>query len=113
MSDFAVKTAFDLFENQKEHEPLPTTIQQTIKNFCDLLEYFICSENSIPCKDKKEVWVRKLNYIFGFCFIWSFGASYTTNAKLDYVFSEVLSKQQMPEGSVLDSFYNEKINRFS
>jgi hypothetical protein len=42
---------------------------------CNFLEYFIKNKNSLPQGDKKEC-ERKLNYYFGFAFIWSFGLSY-------------------------------------
>lgn len=60
----------------KDEEPMPTVPVQTVKCICNFLEYFIKNKNSIPINEKKEIWVRKLNYVFGFSFIWAFGASF-------------------------------------
>ena len=69
-------TAFERMKNVKEEEALPTVPIQIITCICNFLEYFIKSKTSLPITgDKKDV-ERKINYYFGFSFIWAFGCSY-------------------------------------
>ena len=64
----------------KDEEPMPTVPIQTVKCICNFLEYFIKNKNSVPIAEKKEVWAKKLNFYFGFAFIWAFGSSFKPTA---------------------------------
>lgn len=60
----------------KDEEPMPTVPVQVVTCLCNFLEYFIKNKNSVPINDKKEVWAKKINFYFGFAYIWAFGASF-------------------------------------
>jgi len=60
---------------------MPTVPVQIVRCICNFLEYFMTSsKQAVPINDKKEVWIKKLNFYFGFSFIWGFGSSYKTSA---------------------------------
>lgn len=64
----------------KDDEPMPTVPVQIVACLCNFLEYWIKNKHSVPCEEKKEVWFKKLNLVFGFSYIWAFGASFKVSA---------------------------------
>lgn len=80
------------------------------------MEYFLtCHKQAVPIHDKKEVWARKLNFYFGFSFIWGFGASYKTSSIrfIDNIMREFFAKLHFPMAeTVFEYYYNEKEQRF-
>jgi dynein heavy chain len=83
----------------KDEEPMPTVPVQIVRCICNFLEYFLkSSKQAVPIHDKREVWLKKLNYYFGFSFIWGFGASYKTNAirYVDNIMRDFFGKLHFP-----------------
>lgn len=71
----------------------------------------LSSKQAVPINDKKEVWLKKLNYYFGFSFIWGFGASYKASAMryVDNILREFFGKLHFPlQETVFEYYFNEK-----
>lgn len=69
----------------------------------------------MPIHEKKEVWAKKLNFYFGFSFIWGFGASYKTSAIrfIDNIMRDIFGKLHIPMAeTVFEYYYNEKEQQF-
>jgi dynein heavy chain len=82
---------------------------------CNFLEYWIKNKHSVPCDDKKEVWLKKLNLVFGFSFIWAFGASFKVSAArvLDNMLRDFFAKLHIPaQETVFEYYFNEKELRY-
>lgn len=99
----------------KDEEPMPTVPVQVVKCICNFLEYFIKSKQSIPLQEKKEVWAKKINFYFGFSFIWAFGASFKSSAAryLDNMLRDFFGKLHIPVSeTVFEYYFNEKEQKF-
>jgi hypothetical protein len=69
----------------------------------------------VPVAERKEVWGKKLNFYFGFAFIWGFGASYKTSALrfIDNMLRDFFGKLHIPMAeTVFEYYFNEKEQRF-
>ena len=100
----------------KDEEPMPTVPIQIVRCICNFLEYlFTHNKNAVPYDEKKEVWAKKLNFYFGFAFIWGFGASYKTTALrfIDNMMRDFFAKLHIPTSeTVFEYYYNEKEQKF-
>lgn len=89
---------------------------QTVRCICNFLEHlFTNAKQAVPIEEKKEVWARKLNYYFGFAFMWGFGASYRTAALrfIDNILRDFFGKLHFPMAeTVFEYFYHEKEQKF-
>jgi len=86
-----------------------------VTNLCNFLEYFIKNKNSVPVNELKDVWGKKLNFFFGFSYIWSFGASFKMSAVryLDNMMREFFGKLHIgPADTVFEYYFNEKEMKF-
>ena len=69
----------------------------------------------MPCHEKKEVWSKKLNFYFGFAFIWAFGASFKSTAlrHLDNMLRDFFGKLHIPlSETVFEYYFHEKELKF-
>ena len=110
-----VDDGFNKIKPIKEEEPMATVPVQVVTCLCNFLEYFIKSKTSIPIHDKKEVWLKKLNFCFGFAFIWAFGASFkqTVIRQLDNMMRDFFGKLHIPMSeTVFEYYFSDKEMKF-
>jgi hypothetical protein len=80
-------------------------------NFFETYIYRDCRLSKIKVADR-EAWQKHLKMIFGYCFIWSFGANYSLAALrvLDHRIREIFSSIRIPEAdAVFDYHFSEKL----
>ena len=96
----------------KGEEQMPTVSVQIVKCICNFLEYLFTShKQAVPIHEKKEVWSKKINFYFGFAYIWGFGAAYKPNALrfVDNMLRDFFGKLHIPMAeTVFEYFFNEK-----
>ena len=57
---------------KKFYEPFPTLMIQRASNVCNFLEALL---KDFVYEQNPEDTIKKINYFYGFCFIWGFAAS--------------------------------------
>ena len=89
--------ALEKMETVRQFEPITTYPIQTITCLCNFLEYYLVHVK-VQATDKLEVWKRKLNFAFGFSFIWAIGGSFSLDAYkvLDNLFRDCFARLQIP-----------------
>jgi len=110
----------DAFQHIEKHkatggEVLDTVQIQNVKCLCNFLEYFIKTPHSVPMKEPKDVWQKKLVFYFGYSCIWSFCPSFHTTYQryLNDIMRELFSKLHIPkDDSVFEYYFHEKDMRF-
>ena len=99
----------------KDEEPMGTVPVQVATCLCNFLEFFIKNKHSVPCHDKKEVWAKKILFVFGFSYMWAFGASFKPSVArfLDNMMREFFGRLQIPQvDTVFEYYFSEKEMRF-
>jgi len=87
-----------------------------VTNLCNFLETFIYHGCPLSKRSNKVEWTKHFSCIFGYSFIWAFGANFKQSAMrfLDNMMREFFSSLHIPpEETVFDYQFDEKTLKFN
>ena len=106
----ALKTMFNnTFETvnnatKKFYEPFPTLMIQRACNVCNFLEALLAG---FVYEQNPEDTIKKMNYFYGFCFIWGFAASIDAQHydKLETIIKDAMPNLKFPKTETIFDFF--------
>lgn len=103
--------AFQKLEQIQDEQILPVVPVQAVKNLCNFLETYVFKDCKLAKLKNRDDWEKHLKFIFGYSFIWAFGANYAQSAIrfLDSRMRDIFSSLKIPEAdTVFDYHFSQK-----